>query len=143
VVIREMTIADYDGVMALLSAVTGVTIRAADSREQTQRYLERNPGLSFVAVLEDRIAGCVMCGHDGRRAYLQHLAVESDLRGHGIGSALTARTLAALELLGIGKTHLDVLRKNAAAQRFWKNRGWQRRDDLVRYSLNRSGDPNA
>lgn len=91
VVIREMTLGDYDAVRDLLASVPGVTLRSADSRKGTQLYLERNAGLSFVALLGSRIVGCVMCGHDGRRGYLQHLAVEADLRS----AASAARWLSA------------------------------------------------
>jgi len=82
-----MTIEDYDSVIGLLTATSGVRLREADSREATARYLERNPGLSFVALVDGVIAGCVMCGHDGRRGYLQHLAVSPRFRERGIGSA--------------------------------------------------------
>ena len=72
--IREMTIDDYNVVMSLLRTTSGVRLRDADSREAIMRYLQRNPGLSFVAFVDEHLAGCVMCGHDGRRGYLQHLA---------------------------------------------------------------------
>lgn len=138
-----MTIEDYDAVMALLSATSGVCIRAADSREATARYLERNPGLSFVAVVDGNLAGCVMCGHDGRRGYLQHLAVTPAHRRSGIGSALVEACLTKLESLGIRKTHIDVLVGNQPAHDFWRRRGWQKREDIFKYSFVRGQDPNA
>jgi N-acetylglutamate synthase len=146
-VIREMTIADYDPVRELLRSVPGVTLRSADSPEATGRYLARNPGLSFVALAGERageqIVGCVMCGQDGRRGYLQHLAVEPGSRRLGIGTALVERSLAALRLLGIEKTHIDVLTDNTQAQEYWAKLGWRKRSDLVRYSFTNSADPNA
>src|SRR5271156_4872141 len=99
--IREMTIGDYDAVIGLLTATSGVRLRDADSREATARYLEHNPGLSFVAFVDEQLAGCVMCGHDGRRGYLQHLAVHESFRRRGIGSALVKACLAKLATLGI------------------------------------------
>ena len=142
-VVRAMTPADHDAVNGLLRATEGVVLRAADSCAATARYLERNPGLSFVCCDAGTIVGCVFAGHDGRRGYLQHLAVRADYRHRGIGSALIARCVAALESAGIEKIHLDVLTTNTAAAEFWSRRGWQRRDDIVRYSLLRSDDPNA
>ena len=62
-----MTMENYEGVIGLLTVTSGVRLRDADSREATARYLERNPGLSFVAFIDGVIVGCVMCGHDGRR----------------------------------------------------------------------------
>ena len=65
--IRTMTPSDYAAVLALMQDTPGISLREADSREATERYLARNPGLSFVAEREGRLIGCVMCGHDGRR----------------------------------------------------------------------------
>ena len=141
--IREMKIADYDPVYALLRSTEGVLLRAADSREAVQRYLERNPGLSFVACAEDRIVGCVMAGHDGRRGYLNHLAVEPAARQQGIGTALANEALAALKRAGIQKVHLAVVLENARAHEFWAHRGWVRRNDIVWYSWTNAADPNA
>jgi predicted N-acetyltransferase YhbS len=51
---------DYDAVMALWRATEGLTLRDADSRAGLTRYLERNPGLSFVARAESQIVGAVL-----------------------------------------------------------------------------------
>ena len=141
--IRQMTIADYAAVMSLLNDTAGVQLRQADSREATERYLTRNPGLSFVAVDGDELVGCIMCGHDGRRGYLQHLAVAQTHRCRGIGSALVEKCLIALGALGIFKTHIDVLVTNTDAVNFWTARGWEKRDDIHRFSFVNSHDPNA
>jgi len=98
--IDEMTIADYEDVLSLLRASPGVAIRGADSREATERYLVRNPELSFVARCAKRLVGCVMCGHDGRRCYLQHLAVDPSYRRRGIGTELVGRCLRSLNAWG-------------------------------------------
>jgi ribosomal protein S18 acetylase RimI-like enzyme len=141
--IETMTIADYDAVMALLRSSPGLALRTVDSRGATERYLARNPGLSFVARCAKRIVGCVMCGHDGRRGYLQHLAVDPEYQRRGIGTALVERCLAELSRLGIDKAHLDVLVANEPAHQYWTGRGWKRRDDIVRYSYTSSTDTNA
>jgi ribosomal protein S18 acetylase RimI-like enzyme len=141
--IEEMTMADHDDVLSLLRASPGAVIRGADSREGTERYLVRNPKLSFVARRGTRLVGCVMCGHDGRRGYLQHLAVDQTYQRRGVGTALVRRCLMELRRLGIDKTHIDVFIANAAAHQYWTNRRWTRRDDIVRYSFTNSMDPNA
>ena len=69
-VITHMTIADYDQIINLFRETPGVTARDADSCSATETYLQRNPGLSFVAMAGSKVIGCVMCGHDGRRGYL-------------------------------------------------------------------------
>ena len=141
--IRVMTIEDYDEVIALFRETPGVTVRAADSRESTAAYFARNPGLSFVAIADDAVVGTAMCGHDGRRGYLQHLVVNPVFRGQGVGEKLFVACLDALAEIGILKTHIHVLRDNDIANKFWPRKGWQRRDDLYVYSYNRSVDANV
>lgn len=141
--IRVMTLDDYDAVIELMRMTPGISLRDADSREATSRYLERNPEMSFVAQIDGALCGCVMCGHDGRRGYLQHLLVLPRYRRQGIANALVERCLDRLEALGIQKCHLDVLKTNEAAARYWQRQGWQLRTDIDRYSFIRSGNRNA
>ncbi|OAE11155.1 GCN5 family acetyltransferase [Pseudomonas simiae] len=141
--IRVMTPTDYDVVLELMQNTPGISLRDADSREATQRYLARNPQMSFVAEAEGRLIGCVMCGHDGRRGYLQHLLVLPDYRRQGIAQALVQRCLAALEQQGIHKCHLDVFKTNTHAAEYWQGQGWTLRTDIDRYSFTRKGNENA
>lgn len=141
--IRTMTMDDYDAVIELMKATPGVSFRDADSRESTAKYLQRNPGLSFVAEVGSALVGCVMCGHDGRRGYLQHLVVLPQYRGQGIANALVERCLSGLEELGILKCHLDVIKTNTSAASYWQHQSWQLRTDIDRYSFIRSGNENA
>ena len=90
---------------------------------QRERYLLRNPGLSFVAVASDALVGCVMSGHDGRRGYLQHLMVLPSHRNQGIASSLVENCLGGLERLGILKSHIDVFQTNTLAQHYWGGAG--------------------
>jgi len=132
--ILPMTLADYDEVMALWRITEGMGLRPADNRQHIARYLARNPGFSFVARDAQKLVGTVLCGHDGRRGYLQHLAVTKTHRRQGIGRALAERALAALRADGINKCHLFVIKENTPAIGFWRRMGWFERDDLVMMS---------
>ena len=131
VTISEMTIDDYAAAYGLWEASEGVRLNGADSKDAVRAYLLRNRGLSFVAKREGKLLGAALCGHDGRRGYLHHLAVDASCRRHGIGRALVERCLKALRALGIRKCHLLVYSSNAAGQEFWQAIGWSRRDDLL------------
>lgn len=141
--IRPMSIADYDLVIELMQQTPGVTFRDADSRENTARYLERNPNLSFVAMAGSELAGCVMAGHDGRRGYLQHWLVLPNFRRRGISCALVNQCLTGLEAVGIKKSHIDVLKTNESGAAYWAHMGWQLRNDILRYSFVSSGGANV
>ncbi len=75
--------------------------------------------------------GAVLCGHDGRRGYLHHLAVHSTWRGRGVGRALTAACLAGLQAAGIDKCHLFVFNENHSGREYWEHEGWKERLDLL------------
>jgi ribosomal protein S18 acetylase RimI-like enzyme len=141
--IRTMSISDYEAVFRLFSETPGIAVRDADSHESTRRYLERNPGLSFVATDRGRVVGCILCGHDGRRGYLQHLVVSPPFRRQRIAERLVSQCVEALRRLGIKKSHVDVMVGNPDGQAFWEGMGWQKRDDLLRYSHISEGGPDA
>ncbi len=141
--IKELSIDRYEEVLELFKRTPGVSVRDADSMDAASRYLARNPGLSFIAEYEGVIMGCAMCGHDGRRGYLQHVVVDPPFRGRGIAHALVTRCLDRLEEVGIVKTHIDVFVTNDLANEYWTKNGWMKRDDIYRYSFLRSSNPNA
>lgn len=140
---HEMTINDYHRVLELWKETDGVRLRGADSREGIDKYLKRNPGLSFVALDQERVVGSIMAGHDGKRGYIQHLAVAPDSRKQGIATFLVDLCLDALKAEGILKSHLMVLHDNSAAKQFWYNRGWGFRSDIDIYSYINSDDENV
>ena len=74
--VRLMTIEDYEQVRALWMTIKGFAIRSIDdSREGVERFLQRNPTSSVVAVEDGTVVGEILCGHDGRRGCLYHEGV--------------------------------------------------------------------
>jgi ribosomal protein S18 acetylase RimI-like enzyme len=141
--VREFTSADYDLVIRLWQSSDGVTLRDVDARTPLTRYLEQHRGLSFVAVDGNAIVGAVLCGTDGRRGSLQHLAVAPGHRRRGIGRDLAERCVAALSTRGIDKCHLMVVATNADAFEFWSRLGWKDRGDVRLMSRTASGSESA
>ena len=128
--IREMTAADHPAVMDLWRTTPGIGLGDADTRDGISSYLKRNPGMSFVAQAEAELAGAVLCGTDGRRGYLHHLAVHAAYRRQGIGRALVDRCMEALREAGVKKCHLFVFADNAEGAAFWERIGWKTRMDI-------------
>jgi ribosomal protein S18 acetylase RimI-like enzyme len=129
--IRPMILQDHAEALSLWQRCEGVGLSEADSRDGLERFLARNPGTSFVALAGSGLVGTALCGHDGRRGYLHHLAVDDSQRRRDIGRSLVARCLDALAGEGIDKCHLFVLSTNPAALAFWKQLGWAERTELV------------
>ena len=94
--IREMCPEDFDAVLALWRVTEHIDLNECDTPEGIAVYLKRNPGLSFVAEAGSAFAGVVLCGHDGRRGFLRHLAVAKEYRKQGMARALVERALQGL-----------------------------------------------
>jgi ribosomal protein S18 acetylase RimI-like enzyme len=133
---------DYDAAYTLWSATEGIGLSEADSRENIERFLRHNPGLSFVAVDGEAnasasagpgsaLAGALLASCDGRRGYLHHLAVAPAYRRRGVGRGLVERCLAALAEVGIRKCHIFVIADNTEGKRFWQRIGWEERTSLL------------
>ena len=131
---REMKPDDYAEAYALWSRTEGVGLGHSDSEEAIAKYLARNPGHSFVCEHGGRIVGTVLCGHDGRRGYLYHVAVSEEHHKRGIVRTLLTKALDRLRDAGIRKCHLMVFSGHYAGQEFWEHIGWQRREDVLLYS---------
>lgn len=132
--IRPMTIEDYDEIFAMWQITTKRALSEADSRENIEFYLKRNPGMSQVAVADGKIVGTVLCGHDGRRGFIHHMAVAEDYRRHNIASKMAKTALTALQKDGIAKTHIFCYTNNNLGQSFWTALGWKKRDDVYVFS---------
>ncbi|WP_051284369.1 GNAT family N-acetyltransferase [Desulforegula conservatrix] len=123
-------IVDYEEVINLWEMCDGIGLSSADSPEKIGAYLERNPGMSFIAKIDGKIAGAVLSGHDGRRGFIHHLAVHPLFRKKGIGRKLANECASALESAGIEKCHLFIFASNESGIKFWGNTGWSMRKDI-------------
>ena len=126
--------AHIDAALQLWSTMDEIGLSASDTPERIERFLKANSGLSFVAMAGGELAGALLCGHDGRRGYIHHLAVAPGYRSKGVGRQLVERALNGLRKLDILKCHLFVFRCNAVGDNFWARLGWQRREELLLYS---------
>lgn len=129
---RVMTIGDYEKVYDLWMSCKNMGFNNLDdSKEGIEKFLLRNPGMSYVAEEAGRIVGVVLSGHDGRRGYIYHMSVAEDHRKQGIGSRLLENSLAALKREGIHKVALLVFNRNEAGNAFWEKHGFTIREDVA------------
>lgn len=123
-----MTEADIPAARELWANTAGVHVSAGDEPEELAGYLRRNPGISSVAEAEGRLVGAVLCGHDGRRGVVYHLAVAPDHRREGIASEMMRRSLPLLRTAGIRRVLLLVATDNQEGKQFWLRQGWDELD---------------
>lgn len=138
--IRTMTLKDYDKVYELWSGIKGFGLRTVDdSRGGVEMFLNRNPATSVVAEEDGKIIGSILCGHDGRRGCMYHVCVAEGYRKHGIGQKMALEAMKRLKEEGINKVSLIAFKSNAVGNEFWNKVGWTFRDDLNYYDFDLNG----
>jgi ribosomal protein S18 acetylase RimI-like enzyme len=133
--IRGFRVEDHAAALRLWETSDGVGLGSSDTLEAVTQFLERNPGLSLVAVEGDVLVGTILCGHDGRRGFIHHLAVAPAYRRRGLGRVLVSGALAALRAAHITKCHLLVFHENVSGRQFWKHIGAEERVTLSTFSM--------
>ena len=122
---RDFSIADYEAVLQLWQRVEGLEVAEGDDKEGVARFVARNPGLSKVAIDGSTVVGVAMCGHDGRRGHIYHVAVDPGYRRYGLGKRLVQECLDGLRRVGIMRVIILVADYNLGGAEFWKRAGWE------------------
>jgi len=125
IVTREFSTDDYDAAFLLWHRVEGLEIAEGDDVEGVAQFVKRNPGLSRVAIDGSKVVGVVMCGHDGRRGHIYHLAVDPAYRRYGLGKRLVQECLDGLRQAGVVRAIILVADNNLGGAEFWKRAGWE------------------
>lgn len=145
--LRAMLPADVAEVMELVKATDRLAFWDWETDRNLIRSLERNPGLSHVALDwkerrgKPEIVGAVIIG-EGQMAMVHHLAVKAKARGKGnqIGTYLVRAGLRRLFQTADAarRVYVTTLRDNLAAQLFWSKFGAdkQAHGDLCVFTMN-------
>jgi ribosomal protein S18 acetylase RimI-like enzyme len=133
----EMNIDHYESALELWKQTEEIILTIGDSKDALNFYLRCNPGLSFVCIDKENnsLVGTILCGHDGRRGFIYHLAVKKEYRNRSISKKLLSLSLAKLKQEGIDRCITMVKDFNESAGKFWQNAGWTERKDLMMYSI--------
>jgi ribosomal protein S18 acetylase RimI-like enzyme len=123
---REFRITDYDAALQLWQRVEGLEIAEGDDREGIAQFLARNSGLSRVALDGSTIVGVALCGQDGHRGHIYHLAIDPGYQRCGLGKHLLNECLDGLRRAGIKRVIIMVADDNERGTKFWERVGWEK-----------------
>ena len=128
--IREFKLSEYNKVLELWKS-SGLILRPGDEIDGIKAKLERDPDLFLVAEDGGDIVAVVMGAWDGRRGWINHLAVMPNLRRQGIARALIAELEMRLRERGARKVNAQIYRWNTSSFDFFKAVGYELHNDLV------------
>jgi ribosomal protein S18 acetylase RimI-like enzyme len=124
--IRDFKIGDYEQVMNLwqLSHLP-LKPQGRDSRVQLEQQIKLDQVIFLVAENEGRIIGTVLATHDGRKGWINRLAVEPAYRRQGLGKQLIKRAEEELEKKGLEMFAALIEENNLASINLFTEVGYE------------------
>ncbi len=141
ITIREFKIEDYPAVQRLW-AEAGLPFRplGRDKPERVAAEITHETAVFLVAAAGDRLAGVVFGTHDGRRAWINRLAVAPAFQRRGVARRLVGEVERRLEARGLEITSALIESENEASMGFFVAIGYVHGADVEYFSKRRSVD---
>ncbi len=129
-----MRLEDYDVVIALWKQ-SGLSFEThgRDSSEAIAQQIEQSGHLMFVAEADGVIVGTAFASHDGRKGWINRLAVEPQFRHRGLAQRLVEIAEKALQREGLAIVAALVEAPNEPSRTLFRKLGYQERSDVVYY----------
>ncbi|HED03425.1 MAG TPA: GNAT family N-acetyltransferase [Candidatus Fraserbacteria bacterium] len=131
--IRQAQLADYREIIALWQrAGLSYEPQGRDSPEAIAHQIEANGRLIWVAQgRSGSLLGVVFGSHDGRKGWINRLAVDPAHRREGIAQQLVQAAEAALKQEDISIVAALVEEPNPASMALFKRLGYSERRDII------------
>jgi len=141
ITVRELRIEDYDSVLSLWSKA-GLPFRpqGRDSRERVAVELRADRSVFLAAEMGGRLVGTVLGTHDGRKGWINRLAVAPEVQRLGIARLLVREVEARLEALGLEIIAALIETPNEGSLRFFRAIGYVHDPEIEYFSRRRSPD---
>ncbi len=139
VTIRDLRLEEYPAVMGLW-VEAGLPFRPCgrDKQDRVEAELERGSAVFLVAEAGGRLIGVVLGTNDGRKGWINRLAVAPAYRRRGIARRLVGEVEGRLAAIGIEITAALIETSNTASLAFFKETGYVHGEE-IEYVSKRSG----
>ena len=135
--IREFRASDYDRVMELW-AEGGLPLKpeGRDSRENIVRQISL-ANVRFLVAEEGkggRVVGTVLATHDGRKGWINRVAVDATLRKRGLGAQLVGEAERWLESQGLDILACLIEDDNAVSMAVFEKLGYKKHSEIIYFA---------
>lgn len=139
--IRPFTIDDYDEVINLWQkAKLPYKPNGRDSRGEIEKELKRGCAVFYVAEINNKIAGVVFGTHEGRKGWINRLAVLPELRNKGIAKKLVGFIEHKFDELGINISAALIEDWNDTSMKVFEKLGYKKHPDVFYYTKRKNHD---
>jgi ribosomal protein S18 acetylase RimI-like enzyme len=142
VMFRQLSLEDYERIMALWrrSGITSLKPRGRDSPEMFARQLRECTQEVIGVEVEGELVGVVVATHDGRKGWINRLAVDPAHRRQGWGARLIAAAEQKLRSRGIQIIAVLVEESNSASLALFQQQGYSLARDILYLSKRDSSE---
>lgn len=139
--IRELRPEDYDLLVNLwIGAGLPYRPQGRDGRERVVKEISSPSCIFLVAELKGELVGSLLGTSDGRKGWINRLAVRPDLRRKGVGGALMQEIEKRFEGSGLLVFACLIEEENTASQEFFDEMGYELDPGVLYYSKRKGKD---
>lgn len=133
--IRNLTIEDYDVMIQFWSkADLPIRVKGRDSKSAIESQMRSSPDFFVGAFEKSSLVGVVVVSSDGRKGWINRLAVDPDFRRKGIGKSLIAEAEKVLRKQGMQVFSALIEDSNIASKSLFRKCGYAEHKDIMYFS---------
>lgn len=139
--LRRLTIADYDPMIALwLLAGLPFKPRGRDGIGPTTKLLNRPDAAAFGITHGAAIVACGIATYDGRRGWINRVAVHPDYRSRGLAGQIINACVSFLKEQGATVIGCQIEEENTPSMRAFEKAGFVCWPDIRYFSIRDSSE---
>ncbi len=125
VIIREFRMEDYENILRLWDeGKIHYRPNGRDSHQHIEKELKAGQAIFLVAEAQNKIIGIVLGTHDGRKGWINRLAVAKDSRRQNIARKLVTAVETRLNEMGIDVIACLIEDENTLSVKFFEKLGY-------------------
>jgi len=140
-IIREFSIEDYDSLITLWNdAQLTFKLKGRDKRDKIEYELKQGGDIFLVAEINGKLVGSVFGTHDGRKVWINRLAVSPEFQRQNIAKKLIAEVEERFFEIGIDIVACLIEDWNTKSLQVFEKLGYKNHSDIVYFSKRKNSN---
>jgi ribosomal protein S18 acetylase RimI-like enzyme len=137
--LRPLRIGDYQNIIECwIRSELPIKIKGRERRESIEKEMQ-NTGVLFIGAFEgEKLVGSAIANYDGRRGWINRLAILPEYRKRGLASALISKAERFLKSKGAKVIAALISRPNTSSRRLFEKNGYKNEGDILYYAKRES-----
>jgi len=141
ILIREFCMEDYDAVIKLWNdAQLPHRPKGRDSRGKIEYELKQGIAIFLVAEINGKLVGSILGTHDGRKGWINRLAVSAEFRRQDIARRLVTEVEGRFSELGIEVVACLIEDSNTKSMQVFERLGYKKYSNIAYFTKRRNLD---